>query len=80
MALLQYSVAMVVGMIIFVSVAAVLPELSLLWRRSSHRMAAPPQRTNSEAVIYAATTAVSALRAGMSADTAVRAFPALRRL
>ncbi|MBV9383668.1 MAG: histidine kinase [Streptosporangiaceae bacterium] len=70
---------MAVLVIMFVLVAAALSGAVLFWRRSSRRVGTPPQRATYEA-LHTASLAVSALRDGLTADTAVRAAPALRQL
>ena len=63
----------------FVSVAVALSGAVLFWERSSRRMGTPPQRATYEA-LHTASVAVSAVRGGLTVDTAVKAAPALRQL
>jgi len=61
------------------SVALALCGAVLFWKRSSRRVGTPPQRATYEA-LHTASAAVSALRGGLTADTVVKAAPALRQL
>jgi len=61
------------------SVALALCGAVLFWKRSSRRVGTPPQRATYEA-LHTASVAVSALRGGLTADTVVKAAPALRQL
>jgi len=70
---------MAVLVVILVSVAAALSGAVLFWRRSSRRVGSPPQRATYEA-LHTASEAVSVLRVGLTADTAEKAAPSLRRL
>lgn len=63
----------------FVSVAVALSGAVLFWKRSSRRVGTPPQRATYEA-LHTASVAASALRGGLTADTAIKAAPALRQL
>ncbi len=76
---LHYSAAMAVLAVMGVSVTLVLCCAVLFWKRTSRRVGTPPQRATYEA-LHTASVAVSALRGGLTADTAVRAAPALRQL
>jgi two-component system LytT family sensor kinase len=51
----------------------------LFWKHSSRQMGTPGQRTTYE-TLHTATSAVSALRGGLTSTSAVKAAPALRRL
>ncbi|HMD92008.1 MAG TPA: histidine kinase [Trebonia sp.] len=70
---------MAVLIVIFVSVTAVLLCAVLFWKRTSRRVGAPPQRATYE-VLHTASQAVSALRDGLTSDTAIKAAPSLRHL
>ena len=65
--------------LMFVSGAVALSGAVLFWKRSSRRVGTPPQRATYEA-LHTASVAASALRGGLTADTAVKAAPALRQL
>jgi len=49
------------------------------WKRGARRVGTPPQRATYEA-LHTASLAASALRGGLTASTAVKAAPVLRRL
>ena len=76
---LEYSAAVAVLALMFVSFAVTLSGAALFWKRSSRRVGTPPQRATYEA-LHTASMAVSALRGGLTADTAIKAAPALRQL
>ena len=76
---LEYSAAMAVLAIMGGSVALALCGAVLFWKRSSRRVGTPPQRATYEA-LHTASAAVSALRGGLTADTVIKAAPALRQL
>jgi two-component system LytT family sensor kinase len=64
--------------IILVAVAAALASAVMFWKRGARRVGTPPQRATYEA-LHTASLAVSALRDGLTASSAVRAAPALRQ-
>jgi two-component system LytT family sensor kinase len=65
--------------IILIAVAAALAGAVMFWKRGARRVGTPPQRATYEA-LHTASVAVSALRDGLTAESAVRAAPALRQL
>jgi two-component system LytT family sensor kinase len=76
---LIYSAAVAVLVIVFVSITAALAGAVRFWMRSSRRVGTPPQRATYEA-LHTASVAVSALRGGLTSETAIKAAPALRHL
>src|SRR5215471_19392139 len=70
---------MVVLAIILAAVAAALAGAVMFWKRGARRVGTPPQRATYEA-LHTASLAASALRGGLTANTAVKAAPVLRRL
>jgi two-component system LytT family sensor kinase len=70
---------MAVLWILLAIVCAALSGAVLFWKRSSRRMGTPGQRATYE-TLHTATSAVSALRGGLTSSSAVKAAPALRRL
>ncbi len=65
--------------IMLIAVAAALVCAVTFWKRGSRRVGTPPQRATYE-TLHTAAAAVSALRSGLTASSAVRAAPALRQL
>jgi two-component system, LytTR family, sensor kinase len=61
------------------SIGVALAGAVAFWKSGARRVGTPPQRATYEA-LHTASLAASALRGGLSAGTAVRAAPALRRL
>ena len=70
---------MVVLVIMLVTATAALCGAAVFWKRSLRRVGTPPQRATYEA-LHTASVAVSALREGLTADSAGKAAPALRQL
>ncbi len=65
--------------IILTALAAALAGAVMFWKRGARRVGTGPQRATYEA-LHTASLAVSALRDGLTAASAVRAAPALRQL
>src|SRR5262252_10681457 len=65
--------------IILIAVAVALAGAVWFWKRGARRVGTPPQRATYEA-LHTATLAVSALRNGLTASSAIKAAPALRQL
>ena len=76
---LEYSAAVAVLSVVFVSVAAAVACAAVFWKRGSRRVGTPPQRATYE-TLHTASVAASALRGGLTSDTAIRSAPALRQL
>ena len=65
--------------IILIAVAVALAGAVMFWKRGTRRVGTGPQRATYEA-LHTATLAVSALRDGLAAGSAIKAAPALRQL
>ena len=65
--------------IILIAVAVALAGAVMFWKRGARRVGTGSQRATYEA-LHTATLAVSALRDGLTAGSAVKAAPALRQL
>ena len=65
--------------IILIAVAVALAGAVMFWKRGARRVGTGPRRATYEA-LHTATLAVSALRDGLAAGSAIKAAPALRQL
>jgi two-component system LytT family sensor kinase len=74
-----YALAVIGLTIMLASMGVAVAGAVTFWKRGARRVGTPPQRATYEA-LHTASLAASALRGGLTAGSAVKAAPALRRL